>query len=523
MKRTHMINLLMQSSGGVQYGDPQTLTLQPDATAGVDTYIRSNQATTNFGTNNTMYVGEWSGLVFTTRGLIKFDLSPTNIPANAHVTAATLKLTTLSESGATVAGTIEAYRQLRAWVEGEATWNIFSTGNSWQTAGGFGASDCEQASIGTATVDPALVTPDTTVISISLDPAKVEEWIDGTLTNNGLLLKMATETDNAMGYHSSDSATAGKRPILEVVYQVPFDSVVAVSHTQKTAVPLACDQMGFEELGGLLYYVAGRSAATHSAKMYAYNPADDTWTEKADIPLATGLQSPVVKAVGTKLYCIGGHNSTLNQFYGSVYEYNPADNTWATKTAMPTVREDFGAAVIGTKIYCFGGLTTGYTPTKKLEIYDTSNDTWDTTKADMPDYKQFGDFGASVGGKVYAIGSSNTFADYPPTIHPAPQVWEYDPAGNTWTAKTALPCSASYKEVAVLDGLLYVVSGATNSITNYSSLVYAYNPGDDTWTRKANAPYAARGSGLAVVGGKIYMVGGYSGSMLDYLYELGYA
>ena len=295
-----------------------------------------------------------------------------------------------------------------------------------------------------------------------------------------------------------------------------------VSHVRLADCPAACDQMGFEELGGLLYFVAGRATVNHSQKVYAYNPANNTWTEKADYPLA--LQSMVLRAVGGKLYGIGGFNSQTDTMYANVYEYDPDANTWTEKTAMPTAREDFGGAVIGTKIYCFGGLgASSGTPCKKLEIYDTSNDTWDTTKADMPDYKHLGDFGVTVGGKIYAIGGTNTFADYP-VLHQMPTMFMYDPDTNTWTYKAYLPISISYKEcVALSDGKIYIVSGATVSTTDYTQTAWRYDPTANTWEQIANAPYAARGAGLAVYNDQIYMVGGFNGSMLAYLYRLGYS
>ena len=211
--------LLLGNSGGEQYGPEQTLTLQPDAAAGVDSYVQSNQAATNNANGATLYVGEWSGASFVNRSMMQFDLS--SIPANAKIDSATLTLTIVTKNGASVAGTLGAYRLKREWVENQVTWTVYSTGNNWQTAGGFGADDCEQTNIGERILDPAVLAG-TEALTWTLDAAKVQEWIDGTLTNNGLLLKMATESDNDFGFASSDHATASARPKLEVIYRIPF-------------------------------------------------------------------------------------------------------------------------------------------------------------------------------------------------------------------------------------------------------------------------------------------------------------
>ena len=36
----------------------------------------------------------------------------------------------------------------RDWVEAQVTWNIYSTGNSWQTAGATGANDYDSSAVG---------------------------------------------------------------------------------------------------------------------------------------------------------------------------------------------------------------------------------------------------------------------------------------------------------------------------------------------------------------------------------------
>ena len=305
-------------------------------------------------------------------------------------------------------------------------------------------------------------------------------------------------------------------------YIGPAEAPTWASYTTRLAdAPVAVSSHGFVELSGLLYSVSGG----HQTYVYAYNPATNTWTEKADYPI--GVQSLCVRAVNGKLYGIGGHNSDTHVFYGDVYEYDPAANTWTQKTSMPTPREDFGSAVIDGKIYCFGGLTdtpADYTPTKVLEIYDPATDTWDVTKADMPDYKHFGDFGEAVDGKIYAIGGSNTFADYP-LITPHNTIYEYDPGTDTWAIKAACVGSTSYREIVALNGKIYQIGGCTISNYHLTSSIYTYTPATDTWEAlclEGGAPYLASYVAFEVYNGSIYMCGGvYSkGSSVNYLYRL---
>ncbi len=85
-----------------------TLTLQPDATAGVDTYIYSGSKNANYGTSSEMGVGEDNNSNNkAARSLIKFDLS--SIPDNATITAATLSLWTSKDLSSNTR-TIRVYR-----------------------------------------------------------------------------------------------------------------------------------------------------------------------------------------------------------------------------------------------------------------------------------------------------------------------------------------------------------------------------------------------------------------------------
>lgn len=199
--------------------DP-TLTLQPDATDGKDSFMRSSQPTINRGTTNVINAGEISGNTITDRFLYEANL--TSIAPTATVQAATLSLW-LASAGTTYAlnnRVLSLYRILRSWVEAEATWNEASTGVNWGTAGCANTtSDRESGAIGSkaiATTDASGSQHD-----FSLTASLVQEWISGTLTNKGLVGVMATEVDDLYSFHSSDGTTANLRPSLAITYTLP--------------------------------------------------------------------------------------------------------------------------------------------------------------------------------------------------------------------------------------------------------------------------------------------------------------
>lgn len=195
--------------------DPQYVS-QPDATAGIDAFIEQESPTTNTGTNNTLNVGETNLAVFTDRSLIKFDIS--SIPSNYVSATATLSLyIALDRSGN--ARTFRLYRLKRNWVESQVTWVRYSTGNNWQTAGAFGALDCEQTDVSSLDFTSTEVVDSAKNFIIS--NSSVNEYINGTTANYGWLIKADTELDDRYNFHSSDATTSTLRPKLVIDYMLP--------------------------------------------------------------------------------------------------------------------------------------------------------------------------------------------------------------------------------------------------------------------------------------------------------------
>lgn len=96
---------------------------------------------------------------------------------------------------------------------GQATWNSYSTGNPWQTAGGFGALDCEQTAIASRDFLAAETLDEYKTWTFSGD-----SWTDFDL-GNGWLIKADTETDDQYGFISLDNAA--NKPLINLTYTVP--------------------------------------------------------------------------------------------------------------------------------------------------------------------------------------------------------------------------------------------------------------------------------------------------------------
>jgi len=282
---------------------------------------------------------------------------------------------------------------------------------------------------------------------------------------------------------------------------------------QLATIPASMSQHGMEVCNGKIYCAGGASGK----KMYEYNPSVDQWRVLTDLPYAQAFrQSAIMRAVGSKLYYIGGYNQNVPAYYGNVYEYDPSADTWTEKTACPVGLEDMGSAVIGTKIYVFGGLSGSNVPRTQMYVYDTSNDTWDSTKAALPVAKALGDFGAACNGYIYAIGATNDMTDYPTSLHPVTTVYKYDPAGDSWSTVAALPAGTCYKEVEVIGNKLYVIGGADATFAG-TTAIYVYDTLTDSWTTHAvSLPYASLQTGACAIGSYVYIAGGLNNATTAY-------
>lgn len=201
--------------------DP-TLTLQPDAAAGIDTDHRSGSADTNYGTVTTLNMANNFSSI-TRSGFIKFDL--TSIPSGAVVTAGTLTLT--HAGGASLNCTINVHQIMAAnsgWTEAGLTWNKLDGTNAWAGSAGCSTANTDYSS----TVDgsfsvggsaPASGTAETIAIAVARAQAMLT-------ANYGWIIRMATDNKLCQMF-SSDHATAGYRPKLVVDYSTSSTAVLA--------------------------------------------------------------------------------------------------------------------------------------------------------------------------------------------------------------------------------------------------------------------------------------------------------
>ena len=181
------------------YASQQTITLQPGS-EGIDSTVETAFPDSNYGTWPMAAVGNSASTIL--RTYIKFDLS--SIPANARVVDADLKLYQFSTIGS-VNFTIGLYGVTGGWDESTITWNLQPTSST------------------NAEITNNINAGATTWESWDIDTL-VQSWLDGTITNYGMVLKDTDEAsvDTRVYFYTSDYTTdATKRPKLEIDYYIP--------------------------------------------------------------------------------------------------------------------------------------------------------------------------------------------------------------------------------------------------------------------------------------------------------------
>jgi N-acetylneuraminic acid mutarotase len=264
---------------------------------------------------------------------------------------------------------------------------------------------------------------------------------------------------------------------------ITFKAVSAASPnswTSKAPMNEARSSLGVAVVNGKIYAIGG---STQSGSMpnsipstvygfkgtmgvdtnEEYDPATDTWETKTPMPTARGWLTAGV--VNGKIYLIGGEpNGTLNEVY------DPATDSWITKTPAPTAlswtwASSATSAVFNSKIYFVGGEGSG----KLNQIYDVETDKW-SSGASSPSSVDGGAAGATTGvwapKQIYILGEIVAARSEEPTF-----VRVYDPDIDSWVFGADAPTSRYNFGVAVVNDILYAIGGHTHS--QYPLGIYA--------------------------------------------------
>lgn len=230
------------------------------------------------------------------------------------------------------------------------------------------------------------------------------------------------------------------------------------------------------------------------------------FTETTLARLPTIRQEHSVAAAAGEIYVIGGYTPGTSgglQATDSVIAYDPAKNSWRNVKSFPVAMDHGNVGVIDDKIYVGGfftnaGMTAGST---RVFVYDPATDVW-TEKTSLRAGTPRGAGCVAIdAGLMYVFGGiNNSFTlDYAD---------RYNPATDTWQELPALPERKDHCAAAAVGGIISIVGGRVDGITNFQPKTWAFNPQTMMWTQKTSIPTPRGGLAGGVLGGKLYVFGG---------------
>jgi N-acetylneuraminic acid mutarotase len=222
-----------------------------------------------------------------------------------------------------------------------------------------------------------------------------------------------------------------------------------------TPLPRAINHPMPAVANGKLYMIGGQTDAGNTSfvsDVVEFDPATTNWTEKAPMPTARSAGAAAV--VGSQIYVAGGRPPRGRDF--AVYDV--LTDRWTTLTNMPTGRNHLAAGTIAGRIYVAGGrLGAGFTSpmTDVLEVYDPATDTW-STRTPMPTVRG-GINGIVVDGCLFVFGGEG-----PDGVFEQNEM--YVPELDRWVALEPLPTPVhGVTGAAYLDGWIHLPGGGTST------------------------------------------------------------
>lgn len=246
------------------------------------------------------------------------------------------------------------------------------------------------------------------------------------------------------------------------VYDVATNSWRVISNATETRV-FAFNLNGVGNVGDKLYFSGGTDYGTGSLEWsrstWAFDPATETLTRKADMPFFTA--HGVTGVIGDKLFVLPGScsgNGWPNPGYCAqepirkLFRFNPATNIWVTKASAPHFHRSGVGGVINNKFYVVGGRDAQFNPTRNLDVYDPSTNTWKTL-APLPTALN-GLVGAVLQGQLFVIGTNSVQSI---------KHYAYNPTSNKWNAKAVPSHYGGPAAKVFLNGTarMLVLEGAT--------------------------------------------------------------
>ena len=226
------------------------------------------------------------------------------------------------------------------------------------------------------------------------------------------------------------------------------------------ATGCATSHRGYLGLG----HVNGAGQDISYKDWWEYDPASDTWTQRADFPVST---HGAVAFVVDNCPVVGGGSALSTQFY----KFSPAQNTWTpiANCILPNPGDSQGFAV-NNEGFVYQA--------NQLAKYNPNTDSWSIC-ATAPMW--FGQWTCSfvIEGSGFIKGGT--------------QLWEYKPLHDQWIQRASFPgLSTGGSSGFAIQQRGYVTSGYVGGLSLVTDQVWSFHPASNSWTQEIEFPGTKR-------------------------------
>ena len=215
------------------------------------------------------------------------------------------------------------------------------------------------------------------------------------------------------------------------------------------AVGCGTDFRGYMGLG----HVNGTGVDISYKDWWEYDPASDSWTQKANFPVNN---HGAVSFVVDNMPCVGGGSALGGEFY----KFNPQLNIWSAIALCPFFNPaDTQGFSVNNKGYVFLA--------NQLAEYNSVSNEW-TLMPQSP-------ISFSIWSCSFSVGSSGF-------IKSGNKLYEFKPSQQVWLQRADFPGSSTGGSSAFsIDGIGYITCGYVGGLSVVTNQVWSYNPGINQW------------------------------------------
>jgi N-acetylneuraminic acid mutarotase len=251
----------------------------------------------------------------------------------------------------------------------------------------------------------------------------------------------------------------------------------ADSWTRGTQMPIRAVHMAIAACRNKIYVFSGITEV--------YDPATGEWQTAASMPnpwapaFPVGIQANVVDG---KVYLIGGSRNWAPyayQFFSWNWMYDPANDSWSERASIPLGVSGYASCVVDDKIYVIGGAYnySGYAYyTDRVQIYDPRTDGW-SEGVPLPKAMAWLAASATVGSqapkRIYVVGGM-VLGDSGYYSVDWTQIYDHQ-AG--WSRGSAMPTARRMLVLANVNDVFYALGGIDDNNNSFTTNE-AYTPPD---------------------------------------------